>query len=228
MQSELIIDYIVSLTNLYGIVLKEKVVEIYNMQNDDRITMEVLDDLITGNTLETSYIEELNNAYMKEYLNQDDSSLITLVELQEDKPFYIPDKDELLKYKDEFYFEKSKEYRDLENYIKSNIESDEDTLEEICEDIHIWCEDDIALLEDVLYAFERRGIVFKDDKQITGLISLVTQLANNTRLREHRGHTPEEIAKIPRRVVAKKEKIGRNDPCPCGSGKKYKKCCIDK
>jgi tetratricopeptide (TPR) repeat protein len=23
-------------------------------------------------------------------------------------------------------------------------------------------------------------------------------------------------------------KIGRNDPCPCGSGKKYKKCCLDK
>ncbi len=22
-------------------------------------------------------------------------------------------------------------------------------------------------------------------------------------------------------------KVGRNDPCPCGSGKKYKKCCID-
>jgi preprotein translocase subunit SecA len=21
------------------------------------------------------------------------------------------------------------------------------------------------------------------------------------------------------------EKVGRNDPCPCGSGKKYKKCC---
>ena len=24
------------------------------------------------------------------------------------------------------------------------------------------------------------------------------------------------------------KKICRNDPCPCGSGKKYKKCCIDK
>ena len=23
-------------------------------------------------------------------------------------------------------------------------------------------------------------------------------------------------------------KPGRNDPCPCGSGKKYKKCCLDK
>ncbi|MDR1688739.1 MAG: DUF1186 domain-containing protein [Clostridiales bacterium] len=26
----------------------------------------------------------------------------------------------------------------------------------------------------------------------------------------------------------KRKKVGRNDPCPCGSGKKYKKCCIDK
>ena len=25
-----------------------------------------------------------------------------------------------------------------------------------------------------------------------------------------------------------KKVVGRNDPCPCGSGKKYKKCCINK
>ena len=25
--------------------------------------------------------------------------------------------------------------------------------------------------------------------------------------------------------IAVSEKVGRNDPCPCGSGKKYKKCC---
>ena len=23
-------------------------------------------------------------------------------------------------------------------------------------------------------------------------------------------------------------KVGRNDPCPCGSGKKYKNCCLGK
>ena len=27
------------------------------------------------------------------------------------------------------------------------------------------------------------------------------------------------------RSVKKGPKVGRNDPCPCGSGKKYKKCC---
>ncbi|MGB3368363.1 MAG: SEC-C metal-binding domain-containing protein [Acidaminobacteraceae bacterium] len=28
------------------------------------------------------------------------------------------------------------------------------------------------------------------------------------------------------KTVVKGDKIGRNDPCPCGSGKKYKKCCL--
>jgi len=31
--------------------------------------------------------------------------------------------------------------------------------------------------------------------------------------------------KTVQKTVVKGEKIGRNDPCPCGSGKKYKKCC---
>ncbi|MDD3840418.1 MAG: SEC-C metal-binding domain-containing protein, partial [Clostridia bacterium] len=35
-------------------------------------------------------------------------------------------------------------------------------------------------------------------------------------------HGGQETVKQP---VVKQDKIGRNDPCPCGSGKKYKKCC---
>jgi len=40
---------------------------------------------------------------------------------------------------------------------------------------------------------------------------------------EAAGGAPSEA---PRRapVVAQESKVGRNDPCPCGSGKKYKKC----
>ena len=33
-----------------------------------------------------------------------------------------------------------------------------------------------------------------------------------------------EAAVLPA-AEAKPVKVGRNDPCPCGSGKKYKKCC---
>ena len=34
-----------------------------------------------------------------------------------------------------------------------------------------------------------------------------------------------EVKKAP---VRKEKKAGPNDPCPCGSGKKYKKCCMHK
>ena len=42
--------------------------------------------------------------------------------------------------------------------------------------------------------------------------------------------TPErrkELYKIQKssKTIVKPPKVGRNDPCPCGSGKKYKKCC---
>ena len=29
------------------------------------------------------------------------------------------------------------------------------------------------------------------------------------------------------RPIVRDYKIGRNEPCPCGSGLKYKKCCLD-
>ena len=34
------------------------------------------------------------------------------------------------------------------------------------------------------------------------------------------------VKKAPIRNASKK--VGPNDPCPCGSGKKYKKCCMQK
>ncbi len=37
------------------------------------------------------------------------------------------------------------------------------------------------------------------------------------KMKRHRDHT-----------MKKSVKVGRNDPCPCGSGKKYKKCCLNK
>jgi len=34
-----------------------------------------------------------------------------------------------------------------------------------------------------------------------------------------------EVDRSPNRTVATDAKVGRNEPCPCGSGKKFKKCC---
>jgi hypothetical protein len=35
-------------------------------------------------------------------------------------------------------------------------------------------------------------------------------------------------APIPPKGAPKGPKVGRNDPCPCGKGKKFKRCCLPK
>ncbi len=42
-------------------------------------------------------------------------------------------------------------------------------------------------------------------------------------MRLSRGRDEEKAAQQP--LKREGEKVGRNSPCPCGSGKKYKKCC---
>ena len=37
---------------------------------------------------------------------------------------------------------------------------------------------------------------------------------------------PSNLKALLREAAKARTKVGRNDPCPCGSGKKYKKCCL--
>lgn len=44
---------------------------------------------------------------------------------------------------------------------------------------------------------------------------------------------PEDISDLerllnPPTTIRSKPRVGRNDPCPCGSGLKFKKCCLQK
>lgn len=79
------------------------------------------------------------------------------------------------------------------------------------------------------------------DLQVAQILTdLVAAVLNHARKWELKGHTSYELnLKKPKYPEVKPQqtnaanvysiktgtKIGRNDPCPCGSGKKYKKCC---
>ena len=48
----------------------------------------------------------------------------------------------------------------------------------------------------------------------------------NTKAEKYDPSERPQERKIQKTVVNTERKIGRNDPCPCGSGKKYKNCCM--
>ena len=39
-------------------------------------------------------------------------------------------------------------------------------------------------------------------------------------------YKPMEVEPTPIQMARKPPKVGRNEPCPCGSGKKFKVCCL--
>lgn len=85
------------------------------------------------------------------------------------------------------------------------------------------------------------GIVFDSLEQARQLTRLIVDMQNNMRLWINYGHTPQEsgalkrspdfsanrptLLPVPGNQPLRSPKVGRNDPCPCGRGKKFKKCC---
>ncbi|MGD8877445.1 MAG: SEC-C metal-binding domain-containing protein, partial [Syntrophobacterales bacterium] len=79
----------------------------------------------------------------------------------------------------------------------------------------------------------------KSDKEIMDAIREVMEGGNPEEIAQKVGMQPEQLVALSDSFVqqhqqasllgeAAERKIGRNEPCPCGSGKKYKKCCLRK
>ena len=55
-----------------------------------------------------------------------------------------------------------------------------------------------------------------------------TQSVQRQRVAKETGTGAAVNAVVKKQPVKKAQKVGPNDPCPCGSGQKYKKCCMQK
>lgn len=244
-----LLDYIISLTHLYGLVHKSKVVEIYNSQNEHQVTAEEIDDLLTGlpPELKKNYVLTHQGYFAHETIIYSDEFDMQLSE-RKGKPYYVPDKEELLRYREDTYFEMTPQYVALRKYLTTNLfAGNEDRADMVTDDIQGMCQFGFRV-EHVFRALDDYDIVFDSERQANDILQLVMNLANNTRIWENNGHTPDEICeeheqpyvrlhtkstvkqdeskKDVLEITGSEKKIGRNDPCPCGSGKKFKKCCL--
>lgn len=89
-----------------------------------------------------------------------------------------------------------------------------------------------------LLQYLQTQLTFESLDALQRLMDAVVLLMNNTREWYLKGYTSEELSVQEKKALLPlpnkkgkvislqtRQKIGRNDPCPCGSGKKYKKCC---
>ena len=160
------------------------------------------------------------------------------------RKFYIPSVEEVMDYSRNGYPTRSASYQKLGRFLMDEMKVSDAVKDQALFFIYKECSMD-GRMSAIMENLGQKGIQFNDE-QLEKFTKLIMDANNNTRMLEFRGYTPNEISgavwpfatgkphtAMPNSFVptampmqpASTRKIYPNDPCPCGSGKKYKKCC---
>jgi len=229
---DLLNNYAIAAVSLYGVISQDDFVALFNSQNKRQTNIdEMFSVLLTYVYMDAGYCFWDEYIVDVDFEEDDFDGVPALLEARKGKPRYAPPQEEFLKYSDWDYYEETPQLMALKQYLAGLID-DPDMVLDTLDEIHEMCAAEVRTQEyfDLLDSAE---IVFDSMEQASKMMQLIVNVQNNTRLWSNYGHTPNELfaegkpnlIPFPSSQPAQNEKVGRNDPCPCGSGKKYKKCC---
>ena len=170
------------------------------------------------------YVNEnlLKNANLKlsEILNKEINEIIDVIETKVIKEY----EDKIKELPEEIRndFEKAISLRVIDNYWMEHI----NTMDHLREGVSLRG----YANEDPLQAYIREcfelfdNMIDRINKDIT-LYLLKAEIRQNLEVKQVKGSTNSGSEKSVKNTIKKGKKIGRNDKCVCGSGKKYKNCC---
>ncbi|WP_298846010.1 SEC-C metal-binding domain-containing protein [Clostridium sp.] len=143
--------------------------------------------------------------------------------ISRDRDFCIIKKDELLETASDEYLIKNKIAMRLKKYLKNNWEVEDTQIEMTIINLYndIQENEREEVVENIIDAL---GDISENELQ--KFLVEINNFINNTRLWRLKGYTLNELNSEHNNTST--PKIGRNDLCTCGSGKKYKKCCGSK
>lgn len=149
--------------------------------------------------------------------------------MRNDLEFYPFTKEQLLTAGEYDFVEKNKSYMQMVHFLTTNFEMGQTEADSLVEECVYATR--IGHGPNEVLSFLSEILEFESMDTLKALMDKLVELMNNTREWFLKGHTSMEllpnkdVLPLPLNVDKKERKVGRNEPCPCGSGKKYKKCC---
>lgn len=220
---------------LYGITPIEILLKMIDQHPDINMTPEEVKtqvEIIPPEFLQYVIVDD--KIYHKDLYPYDRGLLMA----QGGKEYYIPSLKEINDFNMYGYFPNDSEFVKFKRYLIKDLDAMEDEAEfaariiqrKICGD----CQ-----MEEIFEVLEDLGLMVDTDWELNKLVNKINDLWNGTRMILNRGYTPNELFRLETNQMlplktsnniinfqeARKNKIYPNDACPCGSGKKYKKCC---
>lgn len=155
---------------------------------------------------------------------------------RQDRNYYVPDEEMILIYGLGNMLVKNKEYEAVFKLLTREIK-DQDEAEGMLEKIAEYVAMEDWEIPEIMNRFYEWGIVFGSERTMERLVGALGEWIYSIRRWSECGHSRKELRKentdlayityADRNKTAKEneKRYTPNDPCPCGSGKKYKKCC---
>ncbi|HOP99830.1 MAG TPA: SEC-C metal-binding domain-containing protein [Acetivibrio clariflavus] len=226
--------YTLALVNLYGVYRIEQLVDVWNMYNKEKVTVEEAQKYVNEIDKRQGYFW-YNKGYIVSNLIENEIQYLALLKNSYRCPYFLPTKSDIAFYSDIEQLLSSSYIKKIEEFIGSKDNLDENEKEDLLYDIFGVFQLDLSL-EVVIDMLKDMGIEFNDEDETEEFMRLLRVASDNTRKWGLRGHMPVELGKSRAKVPIDRpqlqkpqprtvKKIGRNDPCYCGSGKKYKHCC---
>lgn len=205
----------------YGVLTREELFNFVNKEYSYDITYEKFEKLLLiGEEIGFDYQIENNLIY---HIDVEDPMFIMEERSKNtDLNFLKFDKRTLFKASVPDYIEENKQASKLERVLRELFIIDKNILREEIDSFSIAIKNETPLDEAIEVFLEAYEIESNEENQI--LKDELIELSMGVKRWSLKGYTQGEIDnKKKTKVVG--EKIGRNDLCPCGSDKKYKKCC---
>jgi hypothetical protein len=228
--------YAQAAVNLYGIISLTDFVRIFNGQNETDTHNEEVFSLLLPIVLKQKRYCFFDDCIVHYWAMDDFGQAEYLLREQGDKPRYVPEKDELLQYESEYYESETQDkcWRRLKEFIFKEWPNNRN-IYRVYNGLKNTPENSMGLKESS-ELLDKYGLAFSGDKQMQKFFDLLMDARNNTRLWLNKGYSPNELMEISTSqlpkgnsseiVIQERKKVGRNDPCPCRSEKKYKHCCL--
>ncbi|PIC70394.1 hypothetical protein CSV77_07860 [Sporosarcina sp. P16b] len=193
LNKEMVMKYIVACTNLYGIVPIEKVVEIYNDQNEEKIPLDEVERFLqtkrVKDKLEESFVYIQSNEFVAEATSEE-AEKDNLRQNAARKPYYIPGREELLCFIDEEYVQETPEQLLVKNMLEEDFSDQLDVDAEVSELVYNLQVSGGDFMMELSSFISRLVLPIKESERY---IPAIVAVADTTRLWENRGHTTKEL-----------------------------------
>ena len=220
---------------LYGVMSYDALRDLFALRYPNADMAEIM-ELFDSTPLYNQWFTERDGRLVLNGFEKDDYYKYLEQQVQGDLTYYVPTIEEVEELYDQGSLISRDSHQKLKAFIEENFGCDPDTASLKIHDLYETVNNHMRINDAVESFVTGPEFKFPSDEIRFKFTELYIEMSRDCRIRDNRGHDYYEMVALmslknsggaPKKNSAqvKRVKIGRNDPCPCGSGKKYKNCC---